>query len=347
MRSNTVRVEDSRHSVTKYILKIISIIEVVGGLLGVVTSIIVALHTPKSPLNFLLVPLFLALFVAAYSLMAYAGVQLWRDKTLGLRLSMVAQIIQIPFIQSSYIAFRLYSPLTFYTIFSENGFMNNVFGLGSDSVLSFPGMELPFSVGINLIAVLLLIFLIFYYYSVLKNRIGYSLKKSNHDAISVNGIRKINKILLSRKLIKAISVYEMLCGVMSLFLNISTNFNSFSDRVVALVIDVLFIMAGYYLWRSKRIGYVSSIALQGLSIFSLNSAFFSYSIVAPGGLFIGFVSLGHFIDYVSAIIFTNYFYLRFNLGQEGFSITINCLSLLVFMCLSYYYYYFSKKIKNN
>ena len=137
----------------KYILKIIAACEVTGALLGmyILCRVIRSAHY-DSDLIFVFFALICAL--SAMTVLALiAGIRLWMQRRLGLGLSLLVQILQVPLLTSAIFKFQLMFGVGIwvYLSFDEKITIGLPIKFGAAENVAW-NPDLPFSIGVNVLA---------------------------------------------------------------------------------------------------------------------------------------------------------------------------------------------------
>lgn len=139
--------------------RLISVLEIVGGVFGIILMVWELLASPVEGYAFLLAPVSYGIFI----LSLVAGVLLWREHRLGRIGSIIVQTIQLPKILSPFLIFNFSFGFDFYAyVQSEAGFSK----VGVDvKLLAFQQLylniqEAPFGAGISIPAIVFLIMLL-------------------------------------------------------------------------------------------------------------------------------------------------------------------------------------------
>lgn len=144
--------------------KIIAVFEIIGGFFVLFTLIILlfffhAKDLSTSHFGFPFLSVFLAMTFSALNFAA--GLGLWWNKKWGYITSLLTQIIQLIRIQTSSFHYLFYSPLGFIISVSKIGTMF-FFGIGASFFVSFaPQPVASIFIGVNLIAVGILLLIVY------------------------------------------------------------------------------------------------------------------------------------------------------------------------------------------
>lgn len=140
--------------------KTIAVIEVVGGILSLLSVIFAILQFKIVHLANGFPLLSLLTFFVFGLINLFAGINLWRGKKSGYIASIIIQLVQLIRIQSPYFHYLFYSILGIIISFSKTGMMPFV-GFGTSNFISLsPQPVTTLFIGINIIALILLLFLI-------------------------------------------------------------------------------------------------------------------------------------------------------------------------------------------
>jgi hypothetical protein len=156
-----------------FMRKILAIIEILGGLLIFAAFLFLSgilvghfslqlenqgiSHWSWTVILSLSIPIIFGLLVL------FAGINLWRNKKLGYQLSLLAQIVQLFIVQSPNFYYAFYTIAGAFISFSKLGFVTNL-GLGASFLIStHPQPVAVLYIGINIIALILLILLSYLY----------------------------------------------------------------------------------------------------------------------------------------------------------------------------------------
>jgi len=140
-------------------VRIISVLEIVGGVFGIGDVIWVLLATPFNALTLILAPIPISIYI----LSLVAGIALWRDNLFGRKASIVVQAIQLPKIVSPLIIFTfsfgfdIWVHILFTSEFSKLGFE---FRSLADNEFFFNVQDAPISLGVSITACIFLAMLL-------------------------------------------------------------------------------------------------------------------------------------------------------------------------------------------
>src|SRR5215510_2580174 len=140
-------------------VRIISVLEIVGGVFGIGDVIWVLLATPFNALTIIFAPLPISIYI----LSLVAGVALWRDNSFGRKASIVVQAIQLPKIVSPLIIFMfsfgfdLWVHILLTREFSNLGFE---FKFLAFNQFFFNVQDAPFGLGVSITACIFLTMLL-------------------------------------------------------------------------------------------------------------------------------------------------------------------------------------------
>jgi hypothetical protein len=147
---------------TKNWIRIISILEIVGGLFGFIILIWWFLFVPFNTYSLLIVPIPIAIYV----LCILAGCWLWKGHRFGRTASIIIQAIQLPKIFSPFIVFMFSFGFDVWIefLFLPNGLTNLGFQIRflSFNQLFFNVEQAPTGLGISITALIFLIMLFNY-----------------------------------------------------------------------------------------------------------------------------------------------------------------------------------------
>ena len=157
---------------TKNWLRVISILEIVGGVFGIIILVWWFLFVPFNIYSLLIAPIPIAIYV----LSILAGYWLWKGHRFGRTASIIIQAIQLPKIFSPFIIF-LFSfgfDVWIQFLFLPNGLTNLgfEFRILSFNQLFFNVEQAPTGVGVSITALIILIMLIKYKAAELVEEIG-------------------------------------------------------------------------------------------------------------------------------------------------------------------------------
>lgn len=136
-------------------VRIISVFEIVGGVVGIGFVIWALLATPFNASNLILAPIIISIYI----LSLVAGVALWRGKSFGRKASIVVQAIQLPKIVSPLVIFMfsfgfdLWVHIMFTRRFWGRGIEFRVFAFHQ---LFFNVRDAPLGLGVSIIACIFL-----------------------------------------------------------------------------------------------------------------------------------------------------------------------------------------------
>lgn len=153
--------------------KIVALVEIVGGLLilgaflflsgilvGHINSSLKTQGVTEWSWSIVLSLLIPVLFGC---LVLLAGINLWRNKRSGYKLSILAQVVQLFIVQSPSFYYAFYTLASVSISFSKLGILTN-YGLGTSFLIStHPQPVAVLFIGINLIALILLSIVIYLY----------------------------------------------------------------------------------------------------------------------------------------------------------------------------------------
>ena len=136
------------------LMKLISLVQIIGGVIGCVMTALSAMRNISAPPVFIVHIVYILLYTAA----VFAGVLLWKKDAKGRSISMAIQAIQIPYISI---------PALYYKFVCGTGVVLGLQGQeltyklfsGSYWSLSIPNRDVPAEIAINIVAVVLFIFL--------------------------------------------------------------------------------------------------------------------------------------------------------------------------------------------
>jgi len=137
--------------VSKIWIRIISALEIIGGVVGIGFVIFWLLVTPANFLSLILAPIPIGIYI----LSLVAGITLWRGKPFGRKASIVVQVIQLPKIVSPLIIFMfsfgfdLWVHILFSREFFNVGFQ---FRFLAFNQFFFYAQDAPFGLGVSLSA---------------------------------------------------------------------------------------------------------------------------------------------------------------------------------------------------
>lgn len=142
-------------------MKIIAVLEIVGGIAGILLVVWILAMTPFNPLSLLILPI----VVGIYVLSLVAGIALWRGRKYGRTASIVVQCIQIPKLISPQIIFMFSFGVDVWVYFFRSpelfkiGFESR-FGAFNQFFVYAPGA--PYGLGISVTGLIILVLLITY-----------------------------------------------------------------------------------------------------------------------------------------------------------------------------------------
>jgi len=148
-------------------LKIISVFELVGGILGIVIVLIVLISSQTTRNDMPTIILISAYFIYAFALAMYllsiiAALLLWQDKKAGYILSIIIQVIQIPHIETSTFFYNFVSGaqiLISLGIRPDGGSFNFGGYIGSTLNISLYTPLNGVTIGLNILAIAVVILL--------------------------------------------------------------------------------------------------------------------------------------------------------------------------------------------
>lgn len=146
------------------VMRLISLYEIIGGILGVCAFIILSMLMFVSPIinKNLLTILALIIMVGLYVLSIVAGIILWKDKTKGITLSIIVQAFQIPYVALSGFTYLFVSGLQAGAgiTFAANSFgLKMLIHLGSSGTIDFSSDSKYLLVGINVVPIIIIYYL--------------------------------------------------------------------------------------------------------------------------------------------------------------------------------------------
>lgn len=147
-----------RHKINK----LVAAFEVIGGVIGIVMGLmpLFKMERVEGPTSEVVAYFAICIgFALLYALSLYAGIELWKEKRIGYKLSIFSQAIQVPLFASSYVIYNFFSAISLSVLFSEFG-PSIKFLIGNSFSLGFVRPDVPFAFGINLVALAILIYLV-------------------------------------------------------------------------------------------------------------------------------------------------------------------------------------------
>ncbi len=142
--------------------KLIAAFEIIGGVIGIVMGVmpLFKLEGVQGPTGEVVAYFAICLgFALLYALSLYAGIELWKEKRVGYKLSIFSQALQVPMFASSYVIYNFFSAISLSVLISELG-PSIKFLIGNSFSLGFVRPDVPFAFGINLVALAILIYLV-------------------------------------------------------------------------------------------------------------------------------------------------------------------------------------------
>jgi hypothetical protein len=140
--------------------KVVSALEIAGGSTGFITGLIACVTVPSNLAEVVLVVL---TTIPIFSLCLIAGLLLWKNRRSGIFLSLFVQLIQIPIISTEKVLFHFYSGLSFSWHHDTVAFqLGNIFNWKLGPLHYIVGEYGQF-IGINLVAVVAFVLLLFVY----------------------------------------------------------------------------------------------------------------------------------------------------------------------------------------
>jgi hypothetical protein len=139
---------------TKYLLKLIAILEIVGSLFGFYILYSVFGSATYDESTFLLYVLLFSALFAVTVLALTAGILLWRERRIGFALSVLVQAVQIPILTSAIFQIQLMFGVGIWAYARVDGQfkIGMHMDVGAQEYLGWrPGS--PFSFGVNLVAI--------------------------------------------------------------------------------------------------------------------------------------------------------------------------------------------------
>jgi hypothetical protein len=157
-------------------LKIISVVEIVGGVSGIIAAALEVLGGPNGSSA-----IFLLVFVAVNLLSLYAGVALWLGRSSGRIASIIVQALQLPKIVSPVVIYMISFGFDLYVYFVTGGGSTNAgfeIKLLTFSRFAVNVEDAPLGLGISLVSCIFLAMLLRYKPAV-------SLPEPEHPAVSL------------------------------------------------------------------------------------------------------------------------------------------------------------------
>ena len=146
--------------------RIISIYEMIGGVLGLgitiflILSILPQLLSQEAPLfNKLFLVAIIIFAIGGYLLSFIAGLFLWKKQNKGIFLSIITQIIQIPKFAIAGFSYFFVSGIELFVTISNSSLGFTTY-FGSHWDISFYPEDKTFLIGVNIIAIIALIYFI-------------------------------------------------------------------------------------------------------------------------------------------------------------------------------------------
>lgn len=142
--------------------KLIAAFEVIGGAIGIVMGIwpLFKMGSVEGPTADVVAYIAICIgFAILYALSLYAGLELWKEKRIGYKLSIFSQALQVPLVASNIVIYNFFSAISLSVLVSEFG-PSIKFLLGNSFSLGFFRPDVPFAFGLNLVALALLIYLV-------------------------------------------------------------------------------------------------------------------------------------------------------------------------------------------
>lgn len=137
---------------SRKIAKIIAIVEMLGGIVGVATFFFLGI----SVFSNILVASILSFFIALYILSFLSGLWLWKFTRRGIISSIIVQILQAPIISLPFLYYKFFAGLNLSIGVFQSKISAN-FNLGSSWELNIPNTDQAFGIGLNIIALIFLI----------------------------------------------------------------------------------------------------------------------------------------------------------------------------------------------
>jgi hypothetical protein len=130
--------------------KFIAVLEIAGGLIGITHLYILS----RQHIEFIHVYIYyiLILLTFIFLLAIYAGIKLWNETPIGVKLSKIVQAIQIVKITSPFIFYQLFLGASFY-VGNYGGKPDIMIWLGTNWGLFIREETIPFGFGVNLLAI--------------------------------------------------------------------------------------------------------------------------------------------------------------------------------------------------
>jgi len=142
--------------------KIISIIQIVGGIVGSIITLFILLQFIVNPSGTPLYIVALMILLLLYVFSIYAGIRLWKQYYDGISSSIILQLFQIIQYTFAGISFMFISGIGLLP-FNRNGWVGNKLQLGAKNYISLDIVGGLSSFSINLIPVLLIVYLLYRY----------------------------------------------------------------------------------------------------------------------------------------------------------------------------------------
>jgi len=138
------------------VIKFISLIQIIGGVLGILISFqFLSLHI--LPISLLILIIFVLSIIA--------GIYLWQEKNIGYWLTYIVQVLQVPYVVTNIISYSIVSGLQLaFIIVSSSQILNlnTNFWIGSNANFGIYN-EVPFSaLGFNIVPVIIILYLVNY-----------------------------------------------------------------------------------------------------------------------------------------------------------------------------------------
>lgn len=143
--------------------KIIAALEMFGGIFGIGISIIVARNISGTLMGNPILALIFAVFLVLYVLCFIAGLLLWRSRAAGISLSKLIQVLQIPQFVVGGVLYKFVAGLEITPVISYAANELNLgfsFYTGSLWDFSITPNGAPISIGINIVALIVLAYLL-------------------------------------------------------------------------------------------------------------------------------------------------------------------------------------------
>ncbi len=149
--------EEKKLDISNKGIKAVALIQILGGVFGLLIIFIFQDISLKTPEKF--VPILSIIYALLSLLSIISGYSLWKENRFGVTLSIINQILQLPYIVTPYFLYELFFGISFkaYTTSLKTYLLN--YSWGSSFYFYIGQTDFPYSFGMNLVPFVVLIFL--------------------------------------------------------------------------------------------------------------------------------------------------------------------------------------------